>query len=86
MKNNRKMKNKKTKQKKNYYPTNNEKLQKDHESIIKIFLKMRRLKKMKIKKGSMLKTEKEPNSDEVRGRKREYMRNYFHNKCVKSFN
>ena len=42
--------------------------------------------KMKIKKGSMLKTEKEPNSDEVRGRKREYMRNYFHKKCVKSFN
>ena len=41
---------------------------------------------MKIKKGSMLKTEKEPNSDEVRGRKREYMRNYFHKKCVKSFN
>ena len=47
---------------------------------------MRKLKKMKIKKGSMLKIEKEPNSDEVRGRKREYMRNYFHKKCVKSFN
>ena len=47
---------------------------------------MRRLKKMKIKKGSMLKTGKEPNSDEVRGRKRESMRNHFHKKCVKSFN
>ena len=85
MKNNRTMKNKKTRTK-NCYPTNNENCKKDHESITKIFLKMRELKKMKIKKGSMLKTEKEPNSDEVRGRKREYMRNYFHKKCVKSFN
>ena len=85
MKNNRKMKNKKTETKIVTQPITKN-CKKDHESIIKIFLKMRKLKKMKIKKGSMLKTEKEPNSDEVRGRKREYMRNYFHKKCVKSFN
>ena len=85
MKNNRKMKNKKTKTK-NCYPTNNEKLQERSWEYYKNLSEDEKIKKMKIKKGSMLKTEKEPNSDEVRGRKREYMRNYFHKKCVKSFN
>ena len=33
----------------------------------------------------MLKIEKK-NSDEYRGRKKEYKRNYYYKKCVKSFN
>ena len=43
------MKNKKTKTK-NYFSTNNEKYKKDRESIIEIFLKMRKLKKQNKKK------------------------------------
>ena len=34
----------------------------------------------------MLKTEKKNKSGEVRGRKKEYKRNYCHKKCVKSIN
>ena len=85
MKNNRKMKNKKRKTK-NYYLTNNEKLQERSREYYKNLSEDEKIIKNENKKGSMLKTEKEPNSDEVRGRKREYMRNYFHKKCVKSFN
>ena len=47
---------------------------------------MRKLKKNKIKKRKYAKNRRKNNSDEVRGRKREYMRNYYHKKCVKSFN
>ena len=34
----------------------------------------------------MLKTEKKNNSGEVRGKKKEYKRNHYHKKCVKSIN
>ena len=85
MKNNRKMKNKKTKTK-NYYPTNNEKLQERSREYYKNLSEDEKILKNENKKRKYAKTEKEPNSDEVRGRKREDMRNYFHKKCVKSFN
>ena len=56
---------------------------KDRESIIEIFLKMRKLKK---ENKSMLKTEKKASQMKLEHDKKEYMRNYYHKKCVKSFN
>ena len=58
MKNNRKMKNRKTKTK-NYYSTNNEKLQEKSREYYKNLSEDEKIKKnkKKIKKGSMLKTE-----------------------------
>ena len=80
------MKNKKTKTK-NYYSTNNEKLQEKSREYHKNLSEDEKIKKkIKNKKRKYAKNRRKNNSDEVRGRKREYMRNYYHKKCVKSFN
>ena len=74
------MKNKKTKTK-NYYSTNNEKMQERSREYYTNLPEDEKIKKIKQKK-SMLKTEKKNKSGEVRGRKKEYKRNYCHKKCV----